>query len=169
MSPVATKGELDPHKSVQISVFGRKGEGKTELAWMLFDSYPFDRILIDPNGDIKVPDDVVDLDPDDLPDRWPGSLLEKKKSRTLRFIPNFAKPDVKIGNKSVPGAVYDIDHLVGLAYTHGKTMVFIDEAHEAAPAGATPPHIRRALRQGRHRDLSIIFATLRVVVHRNAF
>lgn len=142
---------LDPHKSTQIAVVGKKGQGKTELAWMLFDSYPYDRLLIDPNGDIKVGEDVIDLDPDYLPNAWPQSLLEKKESRTLRLVPDFGRP----------GFLEDIDHAVGLAYNHRRTMVFIDEAHEAVPAGRTPPHLRRALRQGRHRDLSVIYATPR--------
>jgi hypothetical protein len=144
-------GLLDSAKAVQIAVVGRKGQGKTELAWRFFDSYPYDRLLVDPNGDIKVDDDVVDLDPRALPERWPSSLLEKRKSRTLRLVPDFGKP----------GYLEDIDHVVGLAYGHGRTMVFLDEAHEAAPANRTPPHIRRALRQGRHRDLSVIYATPR--------
>jgi hypothetical protein len=142
---------LNPHKSTQIAVVGKKGQGKTELAWTLFDSYPYDRLLIDPNGDIRVPEETITLDPDALPTRWPGELLQKKKSRTLRFIPDFGRP----------GYIEDIDHAMGLAYNHRRTLVFIDEAHEAAPANRTPPHIRRALRQGRHRDLSVIYATPR--------
>lgn len=144
----------DPHKATQIAVVGKKGSGKTELSWLLFESYPFDRLLIDPNGDIKAGDDVVDLTEDAIPARWPSSSFEQKDERhTIRFIPDFGSPTY----------VDDIDRALGLAYTHGKTMAFIDECHEAMPSSKTPPHARRALRQGRHHDLSMILATPRPV------
>jgi hypothetical protein len=141
------------HKAFQMFVCGKKGTGKTELAYLMWESYPYDRLLIDPNNDIKIPDniEVIDLDADNLPSRWPVNLAEKKKARTLRFVPDF-------GN---PGYLEQIDHCLGLAYVHGKTCVLVDEAHEAIPANRTPPHFRRALRQGRHRDLTLIMATPR--------
>lgn len=143
--------DLNPNKPVQIFVAGRKGTGKTELAWTIFDSYPYDKLVIDPNGDIKVGENVVEIDSADLPSRWPVQLLERKKSQTLLYVPDFKKRNY----------LDDIDHMVGIAYDHGRTMVLVDEAHEAIPAGKTPPHSRRALRQGRHRDLSSIWVTPR--------
>jgi Zonular occludens toxin (Zot) len=144
-------GQLDPHKPTQIFVTGKKGEGKTELAWMLFESYPYDRLVIDPNGDLKVPENTIELDSADLPDRWPSSLLEKKESRTLRLVPDAGSPTY----------LEDMDHCVGLAYNHQRTCVFVDECHELLPANRTPPHSRRMLRQGRHRGLTSILATPR--------
>lgn len=147
-------GELDPHKPTQIAVVGKKGSGKTELAYLLFESYPFDRVLVDPNHDIKAPEDTIDLE-EPVPSRWPGqsfeSLEEKHKPKTFRYIPDFGSPDY----------LDELDRVVGLAYSHPRTMLFVDEAHEAFPAGRTPPHGRRALRQGRHRQLSMILATPR--------
>jgi hypothetical protein len=142
----------DAHKATQIAVVGKKGSGKTEIAWLLFESYPYDRLLIDPNGDIKVDgDDIEELGVDEIPARWPSSRFEEGKRQTLRFVPDF-------GSASY---VDDIDRTLGLAYTHGHTCALIDEAHEAAPAGRTPPHMRRALRQGRHHDLTLILPTPR--------
>jgi hypothetical protein len=151
--------ELDPHKPTQITVVGKKGSGKTELAYLIFESYPFDRVLVDPNHDIKVPEDTEDLE-DPVPTRWPGQTWtdltgekEQKKFKTFRYIPDFGSPDY----------LDELDRAVGLAYSHPRTMLFVDECHEAAPAGRTPPHMRRALRQGRHRQLSMILATPRPV------
>jgi hypothetical protein len=147
----------DPHKPTQIAIVGKKGYGKTELAWLLFDSYPKDRLGIDPNGDIGFPPDTVDLE-SPVPARWPGERFdnatgrgEKRKPQTLRYVPNPAEPDY----------LEQMDRAVGLAYGHPGTCLLVDEAHEAAPANRTPPHMRRALRQGRHRDLTMILATPR--------
>lgn len=147
---MAEPRQPDPHKAQQIAVVGKKGQGKTELAWLLFSSFPYDKVVIDPNADIKVPDDVLDFE-DPLPSRWPSSMFQKEKRQTARYVPDFG----------FASFLEDIDQVIGLAYAHRKTMVFIDEAHEAAPAGRTPPHARRALRQGRHHDLSSIWATPR--------
>lgn len=149
------RAQPDPRKAVQIFVTGKKGYGKTELAYHLFDGYPFDRLLIDPNGDVKTPEDTLELEAP-LPSRWPGELyrehFERKKGpQTLAFRPD-------------PGLAEwrdDMDRAVGLAFAHGRTCLFVDEAHEAAPANQTPPHMRRALRQGRHADLTLILATPR--------
>ena len=155
-TPPATESRNpDPAKPTQIAVVGKKGSGKTELAVVLFDSYPRDRLGIDPNGDIHFPPDAVELDPP-IPARWPGHLFERvtgerRKPQTLRYVPNFAEPDY----------LEQMDRAVGLAYGHPGTMLLVDEAHEVAPANRTPPHMRRALRQGRHHDLSLILVTPR--------
>ncbi len=148
----ADKGAgLNPHKATQIAVVGKKGSGKTELAYLLFESYPYDRILVDPNSDIKVPEDTEELETGGLA-RWPtADPLDRNRRRTFRYVPDFGAGDY----------VEDLDRVVGMAYTHPRTLLFIDEAHEAAPAGRTPPHMRRALRQGRHRQLSSIYVTPR--------
>ena len=54
-----------------------------------------------------------------------------------------------------------MDRAVGLAFSDRRTALFFDECHEGAPAGQTPPHMRRALRHGRHADLTLILATPR--------
>ena len=58
---------------LQIVVVGRKGQGKSELAWLLWDSWPYDRVVIDVTGDVGTvhPDpQTVDLDVPP-PSRWP--------------------------------------------------------------------------------------------------
>lgn len=157
-------GPSDPHKPVQISVFGKKGSGKTELAYRFFDTYPGDRAIIDPNGDLKVPDDTLEL-LTPLPARWPGAAYDefaaehglpesgssRKRRATLRFIPDAGDEDY----------LEEIDRMVGLAFAHQRTCLFFDECHEGAPVGKTPPHMRRALRHGRHARLTLLLATPR--------
>jgi hypothetical protein len=149
------RGKLDPHRPVQVAVLGKKGSGKTELAYTLFDSYPFDRAAEDPNGDLKMPEDTLEVE-SPVPARWPGELYrrqfgERAKRQTLHFMPRFHDPDY----------LEEMDRFVGMCFAHGKTCLFFDEVHEGAPANRTPPHMRRALRQGRHADLTLILATPR--------
>jgi hypothetical protein len=148
-------GKLDPHKPAQICVVGRKGSGKTELAYLLFDTYPFDRVAIDPNGDLKMPEDAVELEAP-LPSRWPGEQVaqirgDKAKRQTLYFVPDFHEPTY----------LDDMDRVMGMSFSHGRCCTFFDEAHEGMPANRTPPHARRKLRQGRHRENTDIYATPR--------
>lgn len=147
-------------KATHVFVTGKKGEGKSELAWNLFASYPYDRLVIDPAGDLKVPDDTLELAGDDIPKRWPTDRIEaaraqlgarERRPQTIRYTPDFASPTYE----------GDIDRAIALAFSHPRTCLMVDEGHEAAPAGRTPPFARRALRQGRHRDLTQIWATPR--------
>jgi hypothetical protein len=143
----------DPHKPTHIFVSGKKGEGKTELAYLLFASYPYDRALIDPNKDIKTDDlpNVVELEPP-IPSRWPAHLREVKDlPMTVVYRPDFEDPEF----------IDNMDRVVRLALNHGRTCVFVDEAQVLIRAGQVPPACRRALQQGRHDDLSQIWATPR--------
>ncbi len=162
---MSVTGPTDPKKPVQIAVFGKKGSGKTELAYRFFDSYPGDRGTIDPNNDLKMPEDTLEL-VSPLPTRWPGARYEefaeehglpaaggRKRRSTLRFSPDAGDPDY----------LEEIDRMVGLAFAHQNTCLFFDECHEGAPVGKTPPHMRRALRHGRHARLTLILATPRAL------
>ncbi len=162
MTPPEGRRGHDPSKPVQVAVVGKKGSGKTELAFMLWDSYPYDRVLVDPNGDIKVDDpDLEELDPSlPIPARFPAERLDElrpadrpRKRRTLRLIPDPSAPDF----------LEQMDRAVALAYGHRRTGLLFDEAHEGAPSSRTPPHMRRALRQGRHHHLTMILATPRPI------
>lgn len=152
-------GKLDPKRAVQIAVVGRKRSGKSELAWLLFNSYPFDRVLIDPNGDLLAGDDFVDIEPPvgtRWPSiQWPDGEENPRRRESLRFVPNLLTPTHD----------EDMDRAAGLAYGHAKrTMLFVDEAQHAAPVGAKTraPHMYRCLAQSRHgcggQGLSMILA-----------
>lgn len=143
----------DPHKPTQIFVSGKKGQGKTELAWLVFVSYPYDRALIDPNGDIKTDGlvNVVELSPP-IPARWPTSQFEDPNlPGTVVFRPDFEDDDY----------LADMDRVVRLCRVHGRCCLFVDECHELINVNRVPPAARRALRQGRHDDLTSIWATPR--------
>ena len=71
---------MDPRKSVQIFISGKKGFGKTELADHLFDGFPSDRMAIDPNGDLKMPEDTLELEAP-LPSRGPASSTGRPSPR----------------------------------------------------------------------------------------
>jgi hypothetical protein len=144
----------DPRKATQITILGNRRTGKSELGYVLFDSYPFDRIAVDPPGDLKMPEDTLRLDT--VPPRWPGAAYERamgerKKRQTLYYPPDFHSPTY----------LQDMDDAVGLAYAHGNCCLLFDEVHELAQANRTPPHMRRMLRQGRHRNVTTIYMTQR--------
>lgn len=144
----------NPSRAQQIVIVGQKRSGKTEIAYRLFESYPFDRIAVDPTGDLKMPEDTEELV--EIPYRWPGTPLEsvapepRSKRRTLHYVPEYGADDY----------AEQIDRAVGLAFNHRRTCLFVDEGHEAFPI-PPGPHARRALRHSRHQDLTLIVATPR--------
>ncbi len=154
MSPqgAIVESQLDPNKAVFVFVCGRKGTGKTELAKTLARSYPYDRLVIDPTHDI----DDLDLDPerpewedlDELPSTFPGPDDDHERRRSLRYLPD-------------PGSdTYDddLDRAVGLAFFNPRRRTFLlcDEIAELTTPNRTGPHMRRALNQGRHRNLTMV-------------
>lgn len=141
--------ELDPHKAHHITCVGRKGSGKSVLAHMIWDSYPKDRLVIDPTGDVDTTDPRTGKPAEDLhvplPLRWPSNLNGERT--TLRFHPD-------------PGsATYedDMDAAVQLAFGKGDCLLWVDEVGELTNANRTPPAMRRVLHQARHRRLSTLF------------
>lgn len=137
--------QLDPDRSAFVAIVGKKGQGKSELARTMFESYPYDRLVIDPTGDIHLDGDVTKLAAP-LPGKFP--VDDEGKQVTARFVPD-------------PGlATYrdDMDRAVGLAFYHPgrRCLCWIDEIGELSKANNTPPHLARALHQGRHRRLSLL-------------
>lgn len=153
----------DAHKATHIFVTGKKGTGKTELAHVLHRSYPYDKVLVDPNGDVKTTPTAIELGPAP-PAHWPpqallDDALRKTTGATRRYHELVVRPDF-----GAPTYATDIDRALGMAFSHpGPTEIFIDEAHEAFPTSqmVKRPHARRALRHGRHGTLTQIYATPR--------
>lgn len=140
----------DQRKPQQIAIVGKKGEGKTELAYLLFDAYRGPKLAIDPNGDLKMPEHTLELTLP-LPTRWPTKDFPDEQRQVARFVPDPGSPTFQ----------EDVDECLGLAYAHRGVCTFVDECHSAFPAGRTGPHGRRVLRQGRHHNLFQINADLR--------
>lgn len=142
---------IDPRRSTFISVFGPKGSGKSHLAARFFQTWPLDRIAIDPTGDAQVGDDVERLT-DPLPMRWPMHGADERIS--WQYVPD-------------PGAATwadDMDRALGLAVRAGRpVLAWIDEIGELTRANKTPSNMRRALHQGRHFKLSLLMCGPRPV------
>jgi hypothetical protein len=141
---------LPAGKPLQVAIFGRKGTGKSELAWRLWCSWPQDRVVIDVTGDVGRlhPDpETVDLEVPP-PSRWPETARwDRKHGRlSLRYVPDHADPAWRD----------DMDRVVGLAFAHGHTLLWVEEVGLVAPSGQVMPHMRKALHMGRHQDLWMV-------------
>jgi hypothetical protein len=158
-SPALIDLSLDPRRANQVAIFGRKGQGKSELAHYYWAAFPGDRICIDITGDVWTKHPVEGAikwgyggsDPslEGLPSRFPTPDVNFDGTRERVTV--FYKPD--------PGsATYknDIDHAIGLAYAHEGCMCWVEEIAEVAPASKTFAHMRRALHQGRHQRLNLL-------------
>jgi nucleoside-triphosphatase THEP1 len=141
---------LDPVKGGHIFISGKKGQGKSVLARRLFDSYPYDRLVLDVTGDLT--DDFrrdgvkfVTLQGDALPITFPRGDEGEPVTAVLA-------PDM--GDE---GAAMDqMDRALGLAMDHRRTLVWCDEVGSLSKVGKTPPNLRRALHHGRHRQLFLL-------------
>lgn len=151
--PVVTK--IDPARSHFITIVGRKGSGKSLLAHRLFSTYPYDKVVADIHADTVLPSSPYHVDAEELAAPLPVRLptLGKEGPQTWRFVPD----------SSSPTYVDDLDRLVGLCYLHKRTCLWIDEVSELTTANKTPPNYRRALRLGRHRDLTLIQCEIRPI------
>jgi hypothetical protein len=145
--------QLDPTKPNHITIVGRKGSGKSVLARRFWAGWPGDRLVIDPTGDVDAGEDAERLELP-LPSRWPNNPLGdleavggKPKRSTLRYVPDMGASTY----------VDDMDRAVGLAFTKGHALLWVDEVGELTNASSTPPHVRRLLHQSRHRKLSMLF------------
>lgn len=141
---------LDPERSSFVAIFGRKGSGKSYLAESFAESYPFDELVVDATGDIKMPG-LAPM-PYPIPRTWPAPPEGEQFSR-LRMVPN----RLDAAHRE------DVDRAIGLAFAHGLTLVWVDEIGEVAAANRVRPHMDLVLHQGRHRRLSVIMAGPRPV------
>lgn len=138
----AIQAQLDARRSAFLAFFGRKGSGKSNLAARFWETWPYDRLCVDPTGDAVVGDDVEKLEIP-LPVRWPSS---SKQRTSLHLIPDPGAPTYRD----------DLDRAVGLAFRNRRSLLWLDEIGEHSRANRTAPNMHRALHQGRHRDLSML-------------
>lgn len=146
--------ELDPRRSNFVAIVGRKGSGKSHLARELFDSYPFDRAVIDVTGDIRLTgEDLVQVTAP-LPTRFP-MRREGHERVTARFVPDPGSPSF----------LEDMDQVIawGMNSQPGRCCIWIDENESLMPVEKTPPATRRALQQGRHRNLTLLMTQIRAM------
>lgn len=142
-SEALTDLQLDPARAHHITILGRKGTGKSVLAKRFWDTYPFDRLVIDPTGDVDAGEDAHKLT-EPLPSRWPITVTDERTTLDYKADP------------SSPMYEDELDRAAGLAFHHGKSLLWIDEVGELTRANKTRPHFRRVLHQSRHRRLSLL-------------
>lgn len=143
----------DPDKGVFFFISGKKGSGKSVVARRIWDGYPYDKIVIDPTGDITrdladegVPHERIPTDA--IPVRLPRRE-EDQPYRIWTFVPDMGSDT----------AVDDMDRVMGLALNaDGPNAVWCDEMGVYSKVNATPPNLRRALHHGRHDKLTLIQA-----------
>lgn len=144
---------IDPDKGAHVISVGRKGTGKSHLARQLFETYPYDSLVLDITGDLwrDFTADGTKDDPDiklvkltsPLPVRLPGP---DEDGRRQIFV---LAPDM--GDNE---ALDDVDRAIGLALRRGKMLIWFDEIGVIAPVGRTGPNMRRYLHHGRHHAMT---------------
>lgn len=153
MGTLNSRGEIDPNVGVVMSFLGKKRSGKSKMALLWFESYPYDRVVIDINGTDGPHRDVIELHGtvDELPTKWPEHLREDDKRMTLRFHPDMGSPTF----------VEDVDAVLGMAYRTGRVAVLVHETGLIAKSSKTPPHMLRILQSNRHRQLTVFLCAPR--------
>lgn len=142
-SPISSR--LDADRPTFISVFGKKGSGKSVLARRLWDTWPGDELCIDVAADALGPRDVQETYRADVPDFWPMAAREDEPVR-IRYVPDPAA-----------GAYYDdLDRAVGLALKRKGSLVWIDEIGIVSRVNRSGPNLTRLLHQGRHQRMSAV-------------
>lgn len=154
MGTLNSRGEIDPAIGAIIFCAGRKRSGKSKMALLWFESYPYDRVVIDINGTDGPHKDVIELrgTVDELPTKWPEDLREDGKRMTLRYHPDMGSPTY----------LEDIDAVLGMAYRTGRVCILIHEVGLVAKSSKTPPHMLRILQSNRHRKITLIQCAPRV-------
>lgn len=145
----------DPRRSTFLFATGKKGEGKSHLCRAWFDAYPYDRLVIDPTGDVaedlraEGAEGLIELDPAALPVRFPRGSEGQRV--TLVMVPDMGAAT----------ALDDMDRAVGLALD-GKdhpVMLWVDEVGRLTPSAQTAgPNTRRLLHHGRHHAVTLLAA-----------
>lgn len=154
MSSFNARGELDVVRPLIIDCLGRKGSGKSVMARYLFDSYPYDRLVLDVAGDDGptradlVGQTVVELHGDcsSLPTKWPEHERKDRERLTLLYVPDMGSPTF----------IEDMDHVIGLGRSHPRTAILVHEMGILASSNRTPPHTRRLLQTSRHTQTTLI-------------
>jgi hypothetical protein len=144
---------IDPDKGAHVIAVGRRGSGKSHLARQLFNTYPYDSLVLDITGDLwrDLTADGTTEDPDlkvvklttPLPVRLPEAD-EDGRRQIFVFSPDMGAPD----------ALDDVDRAIGLALRRGRMLVWFDEVGIISPVGRTGPNMRRYLHHGRHHSMT---------------
>lgn len=142
--------EVDAGRSNVVLCVGTKGSGKSEAARLIFDSWPYDRAMIDITGDAR-PDDPATIAlakpfPPAMPDPDPEGQDPRRVTLWLRVDPR--------------SSTLELDHdaalAVGLYPRHRPALVMVDEYGRMATASKIPPNVDLALMSSRHYHLTLL-------------
>lgn len=158
MGTLNSRGEIEPSTGVVMTFLGKKRSGKSKMALLWFESYPYDRVVIDINGTdgphhAAPGEQLIELHgtADELPTKWPEHLREDGKRMTLRYHPDMGSPTF----------IEDVDAVVGMAFRTGRVCVLIHETGLIAKSSKTPAHVLRMLQSNRHRQLTVLLCAPR--------
>jgi hypothetical protein len=149
--PPKPAGRPDPRHSLYIFASGKKKSGKSYVCRTWFDSYPYDRIVIDPTHDVREDlrsDGVAfhELDAAALPIRLGRD--DEGRQQTWVFCPDMGSAT----------AFDDMDRVAGLTIGRGPILLWCDEFGDQTSGNKTGPNMRRILHHGRHDDISLLVA-----------
>jgi hypothetical protein len=141
-------GRLDSSRPLFVAIFGRKGSGKSVLARYLFESFPGDRAVIDPTGDVQAafPEGYFrEVQPGY---RGPFPKRDDERRATLILHPK----------RSSRTYLEDMDHFIKMCLEHGRKTrrplcLWVDEVGRVATREKTLPHKQEAQEEGRHANL----------------
>ncbi len=143
--------ELDPTKPMIVSAWGKKGSGKSYLNRALYKSYPYDRLVIDVNGNADPGEDAEKITAP-LPGKFPAggaTLGERRQARSLWFRAHPASPSYRDDlDRAVALALYPQDH---------RVCLWAGEVGELQPHSRPGPHMRTLLMQNRHYNVTALF------------
>ncbi|MGH3414905.1 MAG: hypothetical protein ACRDVE_18110 [Actinocrinis sp.] len=143
-------GPFDPDRGEFLFISGRKGSGKSVAAGRFFDAFPYDRLIIDPTGDVSAGLTERGVQyarlTEPMPVHFPRSAESDQVPVTAVYVPDMGSPD----------AEDEMDRALGLGLRNQRTCVWIDEIGTLTRNGKTPPNLRRALHHGRHSQLTLV-------------
>lgn len=143
VTPISSR--LSSDRPTFVSIFGKKGEGKSVLARRLWDTWPGDEFCIDVTNDALTSHDV-DHTYDYVPDFWPEAVREDEPVR-IRYVPDMKSPTV----------YDDMDRAVGFACKRRGSLLWCDEIGIVSRVNRTGPNMNHLLNQGRHDRMSTLF------------
>lgn len=154
------RGQLDPAAGRIVTCLGKKGSGKSVMGLLIAHSYPYDIVVVDvalDDGPMPGPGthDVLQLSGPvhELPAKWPEHRRRDDRPMILRYVPDPGSPTY----------AEDMDHMVGVAMSHGRCLLLVHEMGVLAESGKVPPHTRRFLRFNRHRKVTGVFCSPRTL------
>lgn len=138
---------LDTSANQIVLILGRKGEGKSEFARVIFAWWDIDRLVIDMAGDVQPGLDARRISADDLPKRMPDRGEDKAPVK-LHYVADPKSPTYRD----------DLDRAIGVVLypKERPSLLWIEEIGEVCDTNKTPPNLKLLLMQSRHYHCSAL-------------